>query len=122
MAKPIALETYNIRIPALSLKSRTKSGLERLQMLLWGSELVRDGKELANLPSLPPLPSKLRVRLLLLFYIGFSIFYRLIDPRRGTDRPITSRDSITPEMRFNIYAILVAEEEAEALLINALSP
>ena len=86
MAKPMALETSNIRIPALRLESMTRGGLERLQLLLWGNKLVLDGKEPANLPSLSPLPNRLPVRLMLFLYKRFSMFNRLIDPLRGTDR------------------------------------
>ena len=89
MAKSMALKTNYCRCPALRLEALTRSDLERLELLRWSSKLVPIREEPTELPSLPFLPSRLGVGLLRLVYARLSVLYRLIDPLRGTDRPIT---------------------------------
>jgi hypothetical protein len=122
MAKCMALKTNNILIPALRLENLTRSDLERLQLLWWRSKLVLFGTKPTDLSNLPTLSYRLRVGRMLFVYMRFGVFNRLIDPLRGTDRPITPRNGVTSKMVFSIYSVLMVEEEAEAFLVNRLSP
>ena len=80
MTIPMALKTNHIHISALGLKTLTKSDLEGWQLLLRGSELILVWKKLATLSRLSPLPSRLRVRLMNLIDMRFSMLNSLIDP------------------------------------------
>ena len=110
MAKRMALKTNHRRCPALRLEALTRGDLVRLELLRWSSELVPIRKEPSELPSLPTLPSRLGVGLLRLIHARLSVLYRLIDPLRGTDRPITPGYGVTSKMFFGLNAVLVAEE------------
>ena len=109
MAKGMALKTNHSRCPALRLEALTRSDLERLELLRWSSKPVPIREEPTELPRLPTLPSRLGVGLLWLIHARLSVLYRLIDPLRGTDRPIAPRDGVTSKMFFGFYAVLVAE-------------
>ena len=110
MATPMALETNHIGVSTLRLESLTKSDLEGLQLLLGSSKLIPAGKKPATLLSLSPLPSKLWVRLMMFFYMRFSMLNSLIDPLRGADRPIATRNGVAPKMPFGIYSILMVDK------------
>ncbi len=80
MATPMALKTNHIHKSALGLKTLTWSDLKGWQLLLGSSELIPVSKKLATLSRLSPLPSRLRVRLMKLIDMRFSMFNSLIDP------------------------------------------
>ena len=106
----MALETNHIAVSALRLESLTMSDLEGLQLLMGSNKLIPAGKKPAALPSLPPLPSRLWVSLMMFFYMRFSMLNSLIDPLRGADGPIATRNCVAPKMPFGIYTILMSEE------------
>ncbi len=122
MAKCMALKTNHIGTPALRLEALTRSDLVRLKLLRWSSKLVPIRKEPSKRTSLPPLPSRLGVGFLRLIHARLSVLNRLVDPLRGTDRLITPGYGVTSKMLFSLYTVLVAEEQAEALLINRPKP
>ena len=109
MAKCMALKTNHIGTSALRLEAPTRSDLGGLKLLWWSSKLVPIRKEPSKLSSLPTLPSRLGVGLVRLFHARLSVLNRLIDPLRGTDRPITPGYGVTSKMLFGLYAVLVAE-------------
>ncbi len=113
MATSMALETNHIAVSAMRLESLAKSDLEGLHLLLGVSKLIPDiscWKKPATLPGLSPLPNRLWVRLVMFFYMRFSMLNSLIDPLRGADGPIATRNCVAPKMPFGIYSILMSEE------------
>ena len=85
MAIPMTFKTNYVHVSALRLKTLTMSDLERWQLLLWSRELIPAREESTTLPGLSPLPGRLRVRLLNLLDMRFSMLDSLIDPLRRTD-------------------------------------
>ena len=122
MAISMALKTDHICRPVLRQKTLTKSDLEGC-VLLRGSKLFFGWGKPFVLPTLTETWFwRSWVGFLPFLRDSLSVFDRFINPLRRGDWPITPRYGVTPKMLLGIYAVFMAEEEAEALLIYLPKP